>query len=214
MCQPVENTAYCLRCTNEWPAVWPSKEIALVCPKCRWRLGGPIELVRSGWWTTQGYDGDRSETDMDGRERRLWDRIHGLLEQDLAERRDRKLFVAVPGEFGSDQQKEIGELSASERRSLPPALGERVAERLLDRYLAGQGYVDLVEGRRAYTKKIEDLTPQDLPALVEADRYGAEEEHRKERERAVFVRDVRANLELLHVLELAEMTETGEEARR
>lgn len=60
------------------------------------------------------------ERTMRGRtgERSLWERILGLLEQDLAERRDEKRFVEVQGESGSSYEKEIGELSASERRSL------------------------------------------------------------------------------------------------
>lgn len=58
MHQPVENTAYCLNCTNEWPAVRDTEELdledpTLVCPECRWQLGIPIELVASGWWTNQ-----------------------------------------------------------------------------------------------------------------------------------------------------------------
>jgi hypothetical protein len=129
-------------------------------------------------WTTQERSGDPS----------LWERILGLIEQDLAERRDAELFVDVaakmdarPGESGS-YRKEIGELSASERQGLHPVLRERIVERLLDRYLAGQGYIDLVKKRRAYTKKVEDLAPEDLPALVEADRQRAEEERQEERE--------------------------------
>ncbi len=142
---------------------------------------------------------DRSE------ERLLWDRILGLLEQDLARRRDARLFVEVPEESGSYHEKEIGELSASERQGLHPALKEHVAERLLHRYLAEQGYVDLVERRRPYRKNVRDLTPADLPALVEADRQRSEEEHRKERERAEFVREARAGLERLRVVELAQL---------
>ena len=54
MHQSVENTAYCLNCTNEWPVTWRlTKELALYCPKCRWRLGVPEEFVSSGWWTTE-----------------------------------------------------------------------------------------------------------------------------------------------------------------
>ena len=131
----------------------------------------------------------------------LWGRVLELIEQDLAERRSRKLFVEVRGEEAGSCRKEIGELSTFERRSLHPALREHVVERLLDRYLAEQGHVDLVEKRRAYTKKVQDLTPEDLPALVEADRQRAEEEHQKERERAQFVRDARADLEQLLVSE-------------
>ncbi len=142
---------------------------------------------------------DRSE------ERLLWGRILGLLEQDLDRRRDAKLFVEVPGESGSYHEKEIGELSALERQGLHPSLKEYVSERLLDRYLAEQGYLDLVERRRPYHKNVRDLTPADLPALVEADRQRSEEEHRKERERAEFVREARAGLERLRVVALAEL---------
>jgi hypothetical protein len=142
-------------------------------------------------------------TEVEQREHSLWDRILGLLEQDLAHRRDAKVVVEVPGESGS-YEKEIGELCTSERQSLHPALGEDVAERLLDRYLAEQGYVDLLERRRAYTKKIEDLVPTDLPALVEADRQRAEEERLNEREKTEFIRETQADLERLRVLELAE----------
>ncbi len=101
----------------------------------------------------------------------LWERILGLLEQDLARCRDGKLVVDVQeGESGSSCEKEIGELSASERQSVPPALREHALEWLLERYLADQSRVDLLEKRRAYTKKIYDLSPEDLPALIEADR--------------------------------------------
>jgi hypothetical protein len=71
-------------------------------------------------------------------------------------------------------------------------------EQLLDRYLAEQGNVDLVKKRRVYTKKIQDLTPEDLPALVEADRRRVEESQ-EERERADFIREARADLEQLRV---------------
>ena len=55
MYQTVENTAYCLNCTNKWPAMWDvvEKEPTAVCPKCQWRLGVPLEFVSSGWWTTE-----------------------------------------------------------------------------------------------------------------------------------------------------------------
>ncbi len=54
MYQTVENTAHCLNCTHEWPAMWDvvEKEPTSVCPKCQWRLGVPIEFVSSGYWTT------------------------------------------------------------------------------------------------------------------------------------------------------------------
>ena len=83
-------------------------------------------------------------TETNRRSSLLWDRILESLEEDLAERRARKLVVRVRGESGPCE-KEIGELSAAERRSLDPVLGEHVAEQLLDRYLAEQGYVDLID---------------------------------------------------------------------
>jgi hypothetical protein len=53
MHQTVENTAYCLNCTHEWPAMWDIEdELILVCPECQWRFGVPEEFVSSGWWTT------------------------------------------------------------------------------------------------------------------------------------------------------------------
>jgi hypothetical protein len=138
----------------------------------------------------------------------LWDRILGLIEQDLEERRSRRLLAEVRGESGSCE-KEIGELSAEERRRLHPVLREHVVERLLDRHLAEQGRVDLLERRRPYTKEIRDLTPEDLPALIEADRLRNEEEYH--RGRTEFVRGVQADMEQLFVAELAE---TGNEAQR
>jgi hypothetical protein len=135
----------------------------------------------------------------------LWERILGLLEQDLAARRDEKVFVEVQdSESGSSNEKEIGDLSASERRGLPPVLKEDVAERLLERYLAEQGYVDLLERRRAYTKKIEDLSPEDLPALVRADQQRVAERQREGRQRAEFVQQALAELDLLLAGGLAE----------
>ena len=80
------------------------------------------------------------------------------------------------------------DLSTAERHSLHPALRQRVMEQLLDRYLAEQGYVDLAKKKRVYTKKFQDLTPEDLPALVEADRRRVEESL-EERERADFIRE-------------------------
>ena len=142
-------------------------------------------------------------TETDRRSSLLWDRILGLLEEDLAERCARKLVVR--GESGP-YEKEIGELSAAERRSLDPVLGEHVAEQLLERYLAEQGYVDLIDRGHAYRKKIGDLTPADLPALVEADRERTEK-RRERRERAKFVRDMRAAVDQLQAGELAEMVE-------
>jgi hypothetical protein len=155
---------------------------------------------------------------MEGRACSLWERILGLVEQDLAGRCARELFVEVQEgeEAGSYRRQEIGELSASERRSLHPTLREQVVERLLDRLLAEQGRVDLLEKRRVYTKKIEELTPEDLPALIEADSQRAEEERREERERERFVGEARAGLEQLLVNELlpAGITEAEKEVRR
>jgi hypothetical protein len=57
MHQPVENMAYCLTCTNEWPVLlWASKEHTLMCPECRWRLGVPKDFVSSGWWAVGEHD--------------------------------------------------------------------------------------------------------------------------------------------------------------
>jgi hypothetical protein len=137
----------------------------------------------------------------------LWYRILGLIQQDLEERRSRKLFVEMRAESGSCE-KEIGELSAEERRSLHPVLREQVVERLLDRHLAEQGHVDLLERRHPFTREIQSLTPKDLPALIAADRLRAEEEHH--RGRTEFVREAQADLERLFVAYLAE---TGKEAR-
>jgi hypothetical protein len=133
----------------------------------------------------------------DGRDLPRWERVLKLVNQDLVERRSKKLFVEIHSEAGSCR-KEIGNLSTAERHSLHPALRQRVVEQLLDRYLAEQGNVDLVKKRRAYTKKIQDLTPEDLPALVEADRRRVEESQ-VERERADFIREVRTSLERLRV---------------
>ena len=74
-------------------------------------------------------------------------------------------------------------------------------EQLLDRHLAEQGRVDLLERRRPYTRELRDLTPEDLPALIEADRLRAEEEYH--RGRTEFVRDAQADLEQFFVAELA-----------
>jgi len=125
-----------------------------------------------------------NDTESEGRGLSLWDQIIRLLEQELDWHRSRKLFVTLQGESGS-YQKEIGELSALERRSLAPALREYVAEQLLERYLAEQGSVDLLERRRAYTKHIRDLTPTDLPALIEAERCRVEE-CQDQRERSLW----------------------------
>jgi len=141
---------------------------------------------------------ENKSTETDGRGLSLWGQIIGLLEQELDRRRSTKLFVTLQGESGSCQ-KEIGELSASERRSLAPALREHVAEQLLERYLAEQGSVDLLEKGHAYHKHIRDLTPTDLPALIEAERHRAEE-YQKERERAEFVEVMRRDLERLQLV--------------
>ena len=54
MHQTVENTAYCLNCTHQWPAIWwLTKEPTLVCPECQWRLSVPEEFVSSEWWASQ-----------------------------------------------------------------------------------------------------------------------------------------------------------------
>jgi hypothetical protein len=89
-----------------------------------------------------------------------WDRILGLIEQNVEGHRSRKLLVEVQGESGSCT-KEIGELSAEERRGLNPILREHVVERLLDRHRAEQGRVDLLERGHPYTREIWDLTPED-----------------------------------------------------
>ena len=114
--------------------------------------------------------------EMYGKAPSLWEWILGLIEHDLCERRTRKLFVEVRDESGTTCRKEIGELSSSERQSLDPALKEHVLERLLDRHLAEQSRVDLLAKRRAYTKEFKELVPEDLPALIEADRQRAAEE--------------------------------------
>jgi hypothetical protein len=132
--------------------------------------------------------------------RSLWERILALLEEELAERRNGKVFVEVPGECGS-YRKEIGELSKTEIRSLEAPLRTRVVNRLLERYLAEQGHVDLLKGRHPYTKDIRDLGPEDLPALIAADREKAQE-HREEREREEFVREVREDLDRLPAAQL------------
>jgi hypothetical protein len=139
-----------------------------------------------------------NDTQSEGRAFSLWDQIIRLLEQELDWRRSRKLFVTLKGE-SSSYQKEIGELSASERKSLAPALREHVADQLLERYLAEQGSVDLFDRRHAYTKHIRDLTPTDVPALIKAERHRVEE-HQEERERAEFVEIVRSDLERLQLV--------------
>jgi hypothetical protein len=127
--------------------------------------------------------------------RSLWERILALIEEDLAERRNGKVSVEVLGESGP-YHKEIGELSKAEIRSLESPLRIRVVNRLLERYLAEQDHVDLLKGRHPYTKDIRDLTPTDLPALIEADWEKAEEE-REEHGIEEFVREVREDLDRL-----------------
>ena len=72
---------------------------------------------------------------------------------------------------------------------------------LLDRHLAEQGRMDLLERRHPYTREIRDLTPEDLPALIEADRLRNEEEHH--RGRTESFREAQANLGQPIVAELA-----------
>jgi hypothetical protein len=127
--------------------------------------------------------------------RSLWERIFALLEEDLAERRDGKVFVEVL-EGSGPYRKEIGELSGAEMRRLEPRLRTRVVNRLLERYLAEQARVDLLKRGRPYTKDIRDLAPADLSALIEAEREKAEE-RREEREREEFVQEAREDLNRL-----------------
>jgi hypothetical protein len=121
----------------------------------------------------------------------LWNRILGLVEQDLEESRSRKLFVEVRGESDSCE-KVIGELSTEEPQCLHPNLREHVVEQLLNRQLAEQGLVDLLQRRHPYTREIRDHTPEDLPALIEAYRLRDEVEYH--RRRTEFVREAKAQL--------------------
>src|SRR5215208_2534394 len=70
-------------------------------------------------------------------------------------------FVDVPGESGA-YHKEIGELSQAEMRTLEPGLRIRVVNRLLERYVAEQGHIDLLVGRHPHTKDIRDIAPANL----------------------------------------------------
>jgi hypothetical protein len=149
--------------------------------------------VRADGWTANLLETDEAQA----RGPSLWDRILGLVEEDLAQRRERKIFVRAPDGAGSYE--EIGDLSTEQLRRLNSGLHGWVAEQLLDRYLAEGGYVDLLEKRRAYTKKIDDLVPENLPALVEADRVKAEE-HFEERDRVRFAAEVHRDLEQLGVV--------------
>ena len=145
------------------------------------------------------------ENEAQGRNQSLWDRILALLEEDLAERRERKIILRVPGETGS--YVEIGDLSTEQLRSLDRGLHGWVAEQLLDRYLAEGGYVDLFGKRHAYTKRVNELLPEDLPALVKADRVKYEE-HLDELDRARFAADVNRDLELMAAVEYTTTAET------
>jgi hypothetical protein len=91
------------------------------------------------------------------------ERILARLQEDLAERRHSKVFVDVPGESGA-YHKEIGELSQAEMRTLEPGLRIRVVNRLLERYVAEQGHIDLLVGRHPHTKDIRDIAPTNLHA--------------------------------------------------
>jgi hypothetical protein len=135
----------------------------------------------------------------------LWELVLRLIEEDLSRRASARLFVEVPEKESGPYRKEIGDLSAGERRRLHPTLAQRVAEMLLDRYLAQQGYLDLLERRSASRKKVGELLPEDLPALIEADHQRIEEKRRTHSEQAKFVEEARAGLEDLPVLELAGM---------
>jgi hypothetical protein len=128
-------------------------------------------------------------TDTREAKRSHWERILALLEEDLAERRHSKVFVNVPGESGL-YHKELGELSQAEMRTLEPGLRIRVVNRLLGRYVAEQGHIDLLKGRHCYTRDMRDLAPTDLAALIGADREKGEE-----REREEFVPEVRGELD-------------------
>jgi hypothetical protein len=79
-------------------------------------------------------------------------------EADLAERHHSKIFVDVLGECGP-YHKEIGELSQAEMRTLEPGLRIRVVNRLLERYVAEQGYNDLLVGRHPHTKDRRTIAP-------------------------------------------------------
>ena len=84
-----------------------------------------------------------------------------LLEEDLAQSRLSKEFVDVLGECGP-YHKEIGELSQTEMRTLEPGLRIRVVNRLLERYVAEQGYNDLLVGRHPHTKDKRNIAPANL----------------------------------------------------
>jgi hypothetical protein len=140
--------------------------------------------------------------------RTLWERILVLLEEDLSKRRDMRVMVEVTSKDGSCL-KEVGELSSLEIGNLDPGQRERATELLLDRYLAEQGRIDLLKRRRAYTKNIRDLTPADLPALIEAERLEIEES-RDDYERKDFIMEVQHDLDHLQIVEsTAELMQGG-----
>jgi hypothetical protein len=87
--------------------------------------------------------------------------ILALLEEDLDGSRHSKVYVDVLGECGP-YHKEIGELSQTEMRTLEPGLRIRVVNRLLERYLAEQGHLDLLVATHPHTKDIRDLAPANL----------------------------------------------------
>jgi len=149
--------------------------------------------------TRNGREPSGEETQP--KELSLWDRILRLVEEELAERRSRRVFVRVL-DGSLSYEKEISELSQEELRGLDPELHAQVAEQLLERYLADEGYVDLLEKRCVYSKRVEDLSPQDLPAVIEAECYSAKE-HREEHERKRFVREVHEDFRRLPFTEVA-----------
>jgi hypothetical protein len=100
----------------------------------------------------------------------------------------------------------MGNTETDRRRS---SLWDRILEAMeedLAKRRAGKLAVRVRGESDPCEKKIGDLTPADLPALVEADRERAEE-HRERRERAKFVRDMRPAVDQLQAGELAEMAE-------
>src|SRR5215212_1032680 len=121
----------------------------------------------------EGKTKSMNTTETREAKRSLWERTLVPLEQVLAEHTHSKVFVDVPvdvpGESGP-YHKEIGELSQEEMRTLEPGLRIRVVNRLLERYLAEEGNVELLKEGHAYTKDTGDLAPADLSAFIEADR--------------------------------------------
>jgi len=87
--------------------------------------------------------------------------ILAVVEEDLVESPHSKVFEEVPGGSGPDR-KEIGELSQADMRTLEPGLGIRMVDRLLERYLAEQGNLNILEGRHPHTKDIRDIAPANL----------------------------------------------------